>query len=879
MYIKTDLKFDVNRLTEHQKEILKRKREDIPALYNDLSQSTSQNSQNLQQWFDIKAKHINEIDKVSNKKSDPIMQKPIDNDANKENKVTIKQIEFSNATDKIVDNICSNELDGNIGENIVNTKQNENSTKRLKKDEPNEKQDTSKQTNLSSHVASFSGKNTTSTADEELEVVITMASVARKLDFESREEFPEEKMLERQSSPSMLDSIKRRRNSMTKSTSSLKDDETIEIQKDLNATNVQRTLRVKATGKPGTNVKQKSDDDIKDDDIKENSNENKKGIKRKYTDTESDGSVQRRKRKLITSTKSFNDDGGETSRNSDNVFPDIDMDSVSQRMKNEISRLKIDMVFDCPAVNRRRVKHSEREKEEKEEKETIVVSHQHGLRKYGTVDKSFKSKFVDAKSVEGKKFPKTQEKNTKDAKDVDDIDQGVFKRRGRRSKQESNKNDLDINKDVNKDVNKDINKDVIKDKDVEKSNGTIDKVPELKNADTSMTHIVPTFSQAVQDVNKDERLDKDNLKSNSDVGPAEPTESSKQSQDEVEDVVESSQVSNAGLKLDKLCGEKQCFIKINKMANVHAVKTSDVVVDKNYVPESIPMDCGDNDVPDPSEELDEANPDSTTETKDEENTDSIDKDSVQKTDISNTKSSISEGQKTIDNSSSIKSTSVTNFSSPRNNSKIFSKPKPFTGRAAHMLGLVTNQARLEGENPPAIIALEEESSIKKLKTKDADNEMSMNKKTMVKEIDKIGGPSGSRQEKIFSNMRSTDYSVSSSTHTFTTLKNDGEKLSFKLNKGVSDCLSTESSIDKEIERNTSPTREKDDLPILEWSSANPPSLTASPSASILKRHRSLPEPDLDISTPNKVFSVQFILLYVMFFQEQTKLKIIFYDPT
>jgi len=860
-------------LTEHQKETLKRKREDIPALYNDLSQSSSQNSQNLQQWFDIKAKHINEIDQVSNKKIDPVMQKSIDNDANKENKVTTEQVEFSNVTDKTVDNIFSNELDGNIEENTVdtNTKQNENSTKKLKKDEEsNEKQDTSKQTNLSPSV-SISGENITSKADEQADVEMTIASVVKKLDFESRDEFPEDKIHEQQSSPSMLDSIKRRhRSSLTKLTS-LKDDETIEIQKDPSTTNVQRTLRMKTTqGKSGTNSKQKSDDDT---DIKENVNENKKSIKRKYvSDTESDGSVQRRKRKLIASTKSLNDDGGETSRSSDNVFPDIDMDNVSQRVKNEISRLKINMVFDCPAVNRRRIKHSD-----EGEKETII----HGLRKYGTPDKSFKLKSMDIKSAEGsKKSPKVQEKN------VDDTDQGVLKRRSRRSKQES-KNDLDtkdINKNpnttnVNKDINKDVKdvkdlkdiKDVNKDKDVKKSNDTIEEIFELKNADSDMIHIIPTFNQTVQDINKaqDEGFE-DNLKSNSDIRLVELTEATEQSQDvEVEDVIESSQAPNIGLKLDKICGEKQCFIKINKMTNIHAAKTSDAIIDKNYVPESIPMDCDDNNVPDPYEELDEANPDST-ETKDEENIDSIDKDSIQKTDNSNTKNSISEGQKTIDNSLSIKSTSVIIFSSPRSNSKIFSKPKPFTGRAAHMLGLVTNQARLENDNSPIVI--EEDSSIKKLKTKDAENEVSTNKKILiVKEIDKIGGPSGSRQEKIFSNMRSTD-SASSSTHTFTTLKNDGEKLSFKLNKSASDCLSIESSTDKENERNASPLREKEDLPILEWSSANPPSLTASPSASILKRHRSsLSEPDLDISTP-RVFSN---LYYYMscFLKNKIKLKI------
>lgn len=839
MYIKTDLKFDVNRLTEHQKETLKRKREDIPALYNDLSQSSSQNSQNLQQWFDIKAKYINEIDidKASNKKSDPtdLIQKSIDKDANKENKV--KQIEVSNATDKIIDDISNNELD----KNTVNVKENEGSTKEVKTDESNEKQDTSKQTNLSPHVASSSEKSTTSKADEETDA--TIASVAKKLDFESRDEFPEDKTQKRQSSPSMLDSIKRRhRNSMAKLTS-LKDDKTVEatkdveIHKDPSTTNVQRTLRVKTTqGKPGTNSKQKSDDDT---DIKENSNENKKDLKRKcMSDTESDVNVRKRKRKLITSPKSLNDKtDGETSR-STGVFPDIDMGSVSQRMKNEISRLKINMVFDCPVVNRRRTKHPD-----DSEKETV-----HGLKKCGTPDKSFKLKSVDAKSAEGsKRSPKSQEKNTKD---VSDTEQGVIKRRGRRSKQESSENDVDVNKDVNKDINKDI----------KKSNDIIIDKAELKNTNTGTTHVVSASNQAVQHIKaQDEKLDKDNLKSNS-VRSAKLVESSEQS--EVEDVVESSQIPNVSLKLDKICGEKQCFIKINKITNVHAVKASDATVDKKYVPESIPMDCGDTNVPDPCEKLDEANSDSNTTTKDEKKIDSVDKDSIQKTDNSNMKSLISEDQKTIDNSSSIKSMSVISFASPKSNGKTFviAKPKPFTGRAAHMLGLVTNQARLEvlEGNPP--VALEEESSTKKLKAKDAENEMSTNKKILVKEIDKIGGPSGSRQEKIFSNMRSSDYSASSSTHTFTTLRNDGEKLSFKLNiMDGSDSLTTGFLVDKENERNVSPSLEKDDLPILEWSSANPPSLTASPSASILKRHRSsLPEPDLD--TP-KVFSVLQLILY------------------
>ncbi|XP_033180153.1 telomere-associated protein RIF1-like, partial [Bombus impatiens] len=52
IFIKTDLMFDVNSSTEYQKESVKRRKEDIAALYNDLSPSSSQDTQNLQEWFD-----------------------------------------------------------------------------------------------------------------------------------------------------------------------------------------------------------------------------------------------------------------------------------------------------------------------------------------------------------------------------------------------------------------------------------------------------------------------------------------------------------------------------------------------------------------------------------------------------------------------------------------------------------------------------------------------------------------------------------------------------------------------------------------------------------------------------------------------------------
>lgn len=855
------MKFDINRLTEHQKETLKKKREDIPALYNDLSQSSSQNSQNLQEWFDMKAKHINELDKANNKKNDFIIQKPINSDANKENKITVLQSEL-NLMDKIINNNNSSRLDGNVEDNIVDTKQKKDSTKEAeRKDSDSHDENISKQIDLSSPL--FAGF--TLEKDEDTNVAHSTVSVAKRLNFESKEEFPEDKTHERQSSPSMFDSAKRRhRNDKIDSTRpnlTLKSDKADESQKDSSIANIaQKTSKIKNNlAKPSTSGSGEPRDDI---DIKENSNENKKGIKRKYmSDTESDGVLQqRRKRKMISFSKDVNDDK-DKSRDSDNMSLDtMDMDGLSQRMRNEMSRLKIDMVFDCSAVNRRRAKQSDEGDKETALKKTWILDEKH-----------FKFKFLESRSAEVyKRSVQTTGKNTKDTKDGkegNDTNQGVFKRRSRRStKQESDKNDSDLIKEA------------------KKSNDTVDKVLPLKNlADTDMTCVIPTTSQAVTDVTQDvtnkiqhEKLE-DDTKSISNKNEesvfSKGFESTEASQDEI-DVVESSQIPNVGIKLDKKYGEKQCFIKINKITNVHPAKICDEIVEKNYVPESIPVDCGDNDVPDTCEQPNEANIYNNKDTSDIENKDSASKDVIQETDNSNMKVPVAEGQKAVDSSPSIKPTNVISFSSPKSSGKVYSKLKSFTahGRAAHMLGLVTKQSRIEVDSP----TVEDDSSIKKSRIRDVETEMSTNKKvSMIKEIDKIGGPSGSRQEKIFNNMRSSDYCTSPSTHMFTNLKNDGEKLSSKIDKSTSDSVSIDSSVDKENEENTSFLCEKNDLPILEWSSANPPSLTASPSASILKRQRStVSEPDPDSITPNKViysFPIRYfrsliftILLYMLY---------------
>lgn len=830
VYIKTDLKFDVNRLTEHQKETLKKKREDIPALYNDLSQSSSQNSQNLQEWFNIKAKTINELDRT-NKKGNSV-NKPNNDDVNRENEITVQDEPSATKQLIITDTTNDNcdESNQNIEENTVdNIKQNENLTKEISRGNSNlhtEDKDTSRQTKSIPYTQSE--QNPILEAVEKMDVINSTASIVKKINFESREEVPENKQLqELPSSPSLLDSIKRRhRNSITKLNSSLKSDETVENQNDSDAaTNAQRMSRLKISQeKPGTSKSLPNDIDIKE-------SEDRKSIKRKLiSDTESDSIMQqRRKRKLLASFKSSNDDDSDKSRDSDVAPLEIsDMDNVSQRVKNEMSRLKIDMVFDCPILHRRRVKYLD-----EEDKEYI-------LKKSSSLDnRNTKSKSIEARSTEGsRRFPKMTEKNVEDKNDMNQ----TSKRRGRRStKQES---DLNINKEYKK--------------------SNTDKISPLKNsADSDMTVdsslVVPTSSH-MQDVTitrcEDKILNEDNSKGSSSKNEAssEIVESNEQSRDENEDVIENSQAPSVDLKLDKKCNEKQCFIKINKMLNVLAAKSSEAAVEKNYVPESIPMDCGDNDVvPDPCEQLNEVNSNVNTDINDKSNKDSVNIDSAQENNNSNIKLTVLEDQKAVDSSPSIKS--VTNFLSPKSGSKLFSKVnKPFTphGRAAHMLGLVTKHSLIDVNNPSVII---EDDSVKKSKTKDVENETSVSKRTsMFKEIDKISGPSGSRQEKIFNNMRSVDHCTSVSTNAFTTLKNDGEKLSPKLNKTMLNCLSMDGSVNKENEGNLSPLREKEDLPILEWSSANPPSLTASPSISILKRQRStVPELDLDSTTPSKVF--------------------------
>lgn len=186
---------------------------------------------------------------------------------------------------------------------------------------------------------------------------------------------------------------------------------------------------------------------------------------------------------------------------------------------------------------------------------------------------------------------------------------------------------------------------------------------------------------------------------------------------------------------------------------------------------------------------------------------------------------------------------IFNFSSPKG-IKRTPKSKTFTpSRGAHMLDLVTK------------LAINEKNETKE-STKIPDADMLINKKVIrepevelipiikkerpliLKEPDKIGSPSGSRQEKIFNNMKNRDLTSSPPSKLFNNLKNDGEKISPREKNYSRELNNSEGTELKDSDCSTSFEREP--LPMLEWSNANPPSLTASPSSSILKRSRTVP---------------------------------------
>ena len=811
--IRTDLRFDVNRLTEHQKESLKRRREDIPALYNDLSQSSSQDTQNLQEWFDRRNKCLEDAEIIQSKKDNILIKNILNDDANKENKIEMEEPDISNKT------ITQNDTKSieNVGQSVSF-----DSAQTTKSNTDNNENSLIENVRLTTDRISESSESRTS---------IDVGT-------NSLEEFSESKNNDQRLSPSILDNGKRRNrySSVVKSSSSPKSEEIVSSQPGhSNATQVlQRTLRPKVIqSQPKIVIKQRAVDNTEN----KPGEEDKRGTKRKsVSDSESEGSNQRRRRKT-NSLETASDSDSCKSTESDNTALNIGLiedGNLSQRTRNEISRLRINMVFDSPLSNSRRSKGHEDNKE--------AIS-----RKQSPENKGTKLRAGDTKTGDTmKKTQKSSDTNRRGrppkAKLRLEKSNEFSKTEETRKTSQNRRNELEEQKKVEEEGSEQEQTEVA---------STSTSYINCDFFDTKKCNKMKTVvSEDDMSSNKPQNSDTDLNEKVTKVQDVILIDKKLPSQDDAEDIIENSQELS---KLEKRCNEKQCFIKINKIGDVcNAIKFQEVTGDDEEVAKIVSTEVNNCD-----NDNNEVPKDNIKEFK-ETNEISIDKPKsttpvIENNSFDNEKD-VLEVQK---GSEGLLIKSIVTFSSPKGNIKRQLKLKqyPPQGRAAHMLGLVTKQALMEAENHTILI--DDEPVTKKAKAKDMDNETPLGKKEWtptLKDVDKVTAVTAScssRQEKIFNNMKSTDYCSSPPIKLFSNLKNDGEKIFSKMDKLIDYSIALQ--IETEVEKvNEETSLEIDDLPMLEWSSANPPSLTASPSVSILKRHRqTIQEPDPEATTPNK----------------------------
>ncbi|XP_043494330.1 telomere-associated protein RIF1-like isoform X2 [Polistes fuscatus] len=819
VYIKTDVKYDVNRLTEHQKEILKKKREDIPALYNDLSQSTSQSSQHLQEWFDKRSKHINEVDHAQDtRKDDTVTEENIDHDANKENTIDSTVTEYRVA-DK-TDTISSTDLKA-VQQSVPPVQStslvNENSTSDdLFKEQTSTTSETS---GLKKLEISFNN-DSQEMYEQELD------SVAKRLNFESREEFPDEKESEQTLSPSILGNGKRRnRNSTAKvDTNEQNFDKTTDIQVEQSEPKIIRRLRTKSI-----------------------ITKQKRGIKRKYaSDSDSDEVIcQRRRKKYVSEIPS----DSESVRSLENEnLDELKEERLSQRTKNEMSRLKINMVFYSALTNRRR---SKQEKVQESDGETKTV------RSYVRKSPDSKNSDETKPSVCGQSTSKKENRKSLKFEGNKSEELNMIDSTENSSEKETNKYDTtggsrsDESTNVLPEVTDSINVNIqneITDKDTSPNVG---KIKESKKKMKECNVNTNEHEKTKDCINKDEPLSCP--------------------EDGIEDIIQNSQVDNTISKLEEKYNDKKCFIKINKIDKIINVPVTKSSNKDNVSTESTPVKKSTKEIPHVPKKISEDNTkiDGTSNIGDNtvEMVVSTSSDHeircIQREDEKKTVLEVSQ----VNNSPTNKLSAVV-VSSPTTNINQLLKLKTYRnkgGRAAHMLGLVTKQIITEN-NSQSVKADEDVMMVKKIKlNKDGENEAQIGKKdktAIFKDNDKIVGPCSSRQEKIFNNMKSGEYTIPSSSPVplFCTLKNNGEKISPNVDKSIPDymLISLDNVNEEGNDGSLSPSQRKSELPMLEWSNANPPSLTASPSASILKRNRlNLTESDLENTTPSKRKRVSF----------------------
>ena len=813
--IKSDVKLDVNRLTEHQLEAFKRRRDDIPALYNDLSQSSSRDTQDLQQWFDEKSKR-SEVPAVDDKKATvPASNKGDPNKENKidkitsapEEKVIEETIVSTNGVTKVPNEKSQTELptpNSNLPKSqdpvIESTTTSEPSTLPSLPKPPENKATNSrpKPPVINPHLNIFSDHSYHGTPKPR---VINLPSkedpidpIAKKLNFESLEEFPnEDKDSEESSTTDESTSSKghqtRSLNSVTRGTRSQNESATPMTTRTSNRRK-SKTPHAASSQNPST----------------DNSTRGKGSGRPKRALPDPASSQSGRKRKISSDSDSASSERGKRLRKSSRSPSGTPSDTESKipllldkRTESEMSRLRIDMVFDGPLPPRRRSKYTE-------DAETTG-------KKQSSSDEN--------KSSRAKAYESRSADNTKRNSDT-----AKKRRRG------SNKTEIPTKTEESQSkVSRSRSKKTLPESGAASSSQTIVDDEEPPEDSISPSEESTKSPEVVKD---DPATSKKSKEPHPLEIPVDPVSVITETvpENDLDEVVESSQ--------DSVVSSKKAIVKMLSANDLSII--SELPVDKILPRASSPIE--------PSEVPETAVIDNTSDAheksaQEDQNETFLDISAIRPPSsedplpIGEPKKKPPEEVRTSTQPATKGLEPAYNFSSPKNPAKRLMKPKTFGGRAAHMLGLVTKLAVLERDSQAdkSTIDESETATFKKLK-----------------ENERLGSPGGSRQEKIFNNMKAADYATTAPGKLFRNLKNDGEKVSPKMDKSIEGASldSIDSSATKHDDSNGSPGKDRNELPILEWSSANPPSLTASPSASILKRNRlNISDIETDQTTPKR----------------------------
>ncbi|XP_023247300.1 telomere-associated protein RIF1 [Copidosoma floridanum] len=788
--INSEVKLDVGRLTEHQKEKLKKRKDDIPAMYNELTVSNSQDSQQLQEWFDAKAKSTaNQKKEATNNNTEAVEAGLPSTFRNITQALPHDQEKVG---EKTVAVSCTS------GSEAATSKDaGESSSATVAKESPQRQ----RTTNSPEATALTSLSNVTpETPDEAI-------SVAARVE--------EEQQQLQKISPSIIEGVKmRRKNTAEESAAAGTPVGTAEKNHNPRRSGQLKRLSLK---------KFNSSDQLHP----------LGGKKRRNSDSNSDGalSIERVKRPRITESLEVcnsldsNKSDGEEKKN------------LPKKTLIELNRLQIDMVFETlpnrrysagketTATGDKKLKEDKVLAKYKEDKvATPAKAKEVATPIKAKDDKDAATTISKFKEGKGAATP-SKLRDTSPTKSDSSQQQKIKVKRHSLKGFDSQLLPILMKSDANKQKESTANN---KERKADSAEG-----PNNRGTRKSLPETIETVSKKKNETqvpNSQEVVEiecvsvEEEIETNEPSIPAKSTVSGKASMDmkatQDPDIVESSQEPSFHPKF----GKSECVIKIKKVEmlqkpipveKVPEIEISEAVtvINKKIIDET-PADSEDNTV-------------------------SVFPVTV---DAKKTTAIVELEAKTVENNIGKPATATNPTSSPKGStSRIFKKNFAFGGRAAWMVDLVTKQSVGDKVGSPETTKsdfnLTDEVTIVPLK-KD---------KSIAKETERVSSPLNSRQSKMFSNMnnfnnlKAPERSSSPSMAMFCNLKNDGERISPKLEKhlqaGDNDIINTQKELFSQNDTSDSSedSPKKKELPILEWSNANPPSLTASPSASILKR--------------------------------------------